>query len=101
MTTELEKQRREAIALFLNVTGPPNERFFLWWDGRDSFFDEDVQEVLKARRPTDATKAPWEQLDYPIQAWSDADTFRLVNSEKTFDLGNIKAWMCGRIALGS
>lgn len=92
--TDLEAKRRFEIHLFLTVTGEPKEKFFLKWDGRDSFFDDEVQAVLLERLPSDVFSAPWEALAYPIQAWSDADNFRLTRMEQSFDLGCIKDWTC-------
>jgi hypothetical protein len=92
--TDLETKRRFEIHLFLTVTGEPKEKFFLKWDGRDSFFDDEVQAVLLERLPPDVFSVPWEALAYPIQAWSDADNFRLTRMEQSFEMGCIKDWLC-------
>lgn len=91
---DLEAKRQFEIALFLEVTGDPKEKFFLKWWGRDSFFDDEVQAVLLERLPPDVNAVPCEALDYPIQAWSDADNFRLTRTENSFEMGCIKDWFC-------
>ena len=92
---DLEKLRSEAIARFLEVTGASGEKFFLKWWQRDSFFDDEVQTVLLERLSPDLNAAPWEALAYPIQAWSDADNFRLTRLEQSFEMACIKEWACG------
>jgi len=91
---DLNKSRSEAIARFLEITGEPVEKFFLKWWQRDSFFDDEVQAVLLERLPTDINAAAWEALAYPIQAWSDADNFRLTRLETSFEIACIKEWTC-------
>src|ERR1035441_7370105 len=92
---DIEIQRRFAITNFLEATGNPKEKFFLKWWNRDSFFDDEVQIVLLERLPPDINTAPWDALAYPIQAWSDADNFRLTRLEQSFEMGCIKDWTCG------
>lgn len=61
--------------------GKPRAKFFLRWDGYDSFFDDNVQRLLlqvhpeKVSYPSDALKG------YAVEAWNRADGFAVSRSE--------------------
>ena len=90
----LKELRKKVIALFLERTGDPKEKFFLKWWGRESFFDVEVQKVLLERLPPDVNTAPGDALNHPIQAWSHADNFRMTGRDESFEVNYIKEWLC-------
>jgi len=51
------------------LRGDPREKFFLRWDGKDSFFDDQVQRLLLQFHPGNGVAQT-----FPIDAWSIADS---------------------------
>lgn len=66
---------------WLMTLGEPREKFFLRWDGKDSFFDGDVQKALKGLHPGVVSYPNEDSKYYPIEAWAVADNFARSKSE--------------------
>ncbi len=71
------------IEKFMKLGEPRVDMFLRWW-GRESFFDDGVQEVLLRFHPENQKHFPDDLLGFPIHAWSTVDSVRMAPCEKTW-----------------
>lgn len=72
------------IEKFMKLGEPRVDMFLRWW-GRESFFDDGVQEVLLRFHPENQKHFPDDLLGFPIHAWSTVDSVRMAPCEKTWN----------------
>ncbi len=100
------------IQQFMGLGNPPG-KFRLKWDDRESFFDEEVQDVLDQRHPDDIESSPIILTAWPVRAWRIVDAvvnepseqewthlFHFVERDRTWVfelLGAVSRWRVERL----
>lgn len=74
---------QDQIQRFMEI-GETNEKFFLRWFGKESFFDKDVQKVLSQFHPKNYSYPDMQSIGFPVDAWSNADQVCLCASEPSW-----------------